>query len=276
MTPQKPLAARAQITPAGLMFLAVTTAGWGFNWPIMKYLLSELPPLTMRGLTGVVGASLLALLAILSGQSLRVPRELWPRLVLAAFLNVACWMALMGLALLWRPASEAALIAYTMPVWASILAWPILGERPNLLRVISLVMAFAGLAAIMGGNGFAASSAKMPGIIMALGGAVGFAVGTVMAKKLPLNLPPLSAAAWQIGIGCLPVAIVGLLVEKSDVAALSNIGWILLVFATGNQFCVAYVSWFAALARLPASVAAIGTMAVPVIGVVTEGVVVDR
>jgi drug/metabolite transporter (DMT)-like permease len=226
----------------------------------------------MRGATGVIGASLLALLAILRGQSLRVPRELWPRLVLAAFLNVACWMTLMGLALLWLPASEAALIAYTMPVWASVLAWPILGERPNLLRVISLAMAFAGLAAIMGGNGFAASAAKLPGIIMALGGAIGFAVGTVLAKKLPLSLPPLSAAAWQIGIGCLPVAIVGLFVEKADVAALSNLGWILIVYSTVIQFCVAYVSWFAALARLPASVAAIGTMAVPVIGVIASAV----
>jgi len=254
------------------MFLAITSVGWGFNWPIMKYLLSELPPLTMRGLTGVVGASLLALLAILSGQSLRVPRELWPRLLLAAILNVSCWMTLMGLALLWLPASEAALIAYTMPVWASLLAWPILGERPNLLRVISLVMAFAGLAAIMGGNGFAASAAKMPGIIMALGGAFGFAVGTVLAKKLPLSLPRLSAAAWQIGVGRLPVAIVGLLVEKADVAALSNLGWILIVYSTVIQFCVAYVSWFAALARLPASVAAIGTMAVPVIGVIASAV----
>jgi drug/metabolite transporter (DMT)-like permease len=272
MSLQKPTPARAHITPAGLMFLAITSVGWGFNWPVTKYLLSELPPLTMRGSTGVIGASLLALLAILSGQSLRVPRELWPRLVVAAFLNVACWMALMGLALLWLPASEAALIAYTMPVWASILAWPILGERPNLLRMISLVMAFAGLAAIMGGNGFAASAEKMPGIIMALGGALGFAVGTVLAKKLPLNLPPLSAAAWQIGIGCLPVAIVGLLVEKTDVAALSNLGWILLAYSTVIQFCVAYVSWFAALARLPASVAAIGTMAVPVIGVVTSAI----
>ena len=34
-------------------------------------------------------------------------------------------------------------------------------------------------------------------------------VGTVLAKQLPLNLPPITAAAWQIGIGCLPVAIVG-------------------------------------------------------------------
>jgi drug/metabolite transporter (DMT)-like permease len=272
MTLQKPLAARAHVTPAGLMFLAITSVGWGFNWPVTKYLLSELPPLTMRGSTGVIGAGLLAGLAIVSGQSLRVPRDMWFRLVLAAALNVACWMTLMGLALLWLPASEAALIAYTMPVWASMLAWPILGERPNLLRVISLVTAFAGLAAIMGGNGFAASAAKMPGIIMALGGALGFAIGTVLAKKLPLSLPPLSAAAWQIGIGCLPVAIVGLLLEKSDIAAVSNVGWVLLVYSTVIQFCVAYVSWFAALARLPASVAAIGTMAVPVIGVVTSAV----
>jgi drug/metabolite transporter (DMT)-like permease len=272
MTDSKPTSARGQITPAGLMFLAITSVGWGFNWPVTKYLLSELPPLTMRGATGVIGASLLALLALVSGQSLRVPRELWPRLVLAAFLNVACWMALMGLALLYLPASEAALIAYTMPVWASLLAWPVLGERPNLLRVISLVMAFAGLAAIMGGNGLAASVTKLPGIIMALVGAFGFAVGTVMAKRLPLNLPPLSAAAWQIGIGCLPVAIVGLLVEKADITAVSNLGWILIFYSTVIQFCIAYVSWFAALARLPASVAAIGTMAVPVIGVVASAV----
>ena len=272
MAPPKPPGARVHITPAGLMFLAITSVGWGFNWPITKYLLGELPPLILRGSTGVVGAALLAGLAVLSGQSLRVPRKLWPRLVLAAFLNVACWMVLMGLALLWLPASEAALIAYTMPVWASILAWPILGERPNLLRVISLVMAFAGLAAIMGGNGMAASIAKLPGIIMALGGAIGFAIGTVLAKKLPLNLPPLSAAAWQIGIGCFPIVIIGALIEKADVAGITHLGWILLVYSTVIQFCVAYVSWFAALARLPASVAAIGTMAVPVTGVVASAV----
>jgi drug/metabolite transporter (DMT)-like permease len=270
MRDPKPPGARAHITPAGLMFLAITSVGWGFNWPVTKYLLSELPPLTLRGLTGVVGASLLAGLALLSGQSLRVQRELWPRLVLAAILNVACWMVLIGLALLWLPASETALIAYTMPVWASLLAWPILGERPNLLRVISLLMAFAGLSAIMGGNGFAASLAKLPGILMALGGAVGFAVGTVLAKKLPLHLPPLTAAAWQIGIGCLPIAFIGLLIEKADAGAITQLGWILLVYSTAIQFCVAYVSWFAALARLPASVAAIGTMAVPVIGVVAS------
>lgn len=265
-SPNQP-GAKAPIAPAGIAFLAVTSVGWGFNWPVTKYLIGFLPPLTLRGTTGVIGAVLLAILALLWGQTLHVPRAYWPRLVLAAILNVGCWMVLMGFALVYLPASEAALIAYTMPVWASLLAWPILGERPNGLRVLSLVMAFAGMSAILGGNGFAASLAKLPGIIMALGGAIGFAVGAVLAKKLPLHLPPVSAAAWQIGIGCVPVAIAGLLFEKSDFGGLSGNGWLLFGYSTVVQFCIAYVCWFAALARLPASVAAIGTMAVPVIGV---------
>src|SRR5882757_10451614 len=93
MTESKPTA-RGRLAPAGLMFLAVTSVGWGFNWPVTKFLLGELPPLTLRGLTGVIGASLLAALALLRGQSLRVEQHLWPRLVLAAVLNVTGWMVL--------------------------------------------------------------------------------------------------------------------------------------------------------------------------------------
>src|ERR1700744_472796 len=270
MTESKPASAPARLAPAGLMFLAVTSLGWGFNWPVTKYLVGELPPLTLRGGTGVIGAALLALLALARGQSLKVAPELWPRLILAALLNVTMWMALMGLALVFLPASETALIAYTMPVWAAMLAWPVLGERPTVLRTIALVMAFAGVAAILGGNGISASMTKLPGIAMALAGAVAFALGTVLAKKFPLRMPPLAAAAWQIGIGCLPVALIGLAVEATHLGVLDAFGWWLVAYMVLIQFCIAYVCWFAALARLPASVAAIGTMAVPVIGVVTS------
>ena len=159
MTDSKPTA-RGRLAPVGFLFLAITSVGWGFNWPVTKFLLAELPPLTLRGVTGVLGAVLLALLAVIRQQSLRVEGAIWPRLLTAAVLNVTGWMVLMGLALLWLPASEAALIAYTMPVWASIIAWPVLGERPTVLRTLGLVTAFAGLASIMGGNGIAASAAN--------------------------------------------------------------------------------------------------------------------
>jgi drug/metabolite transporter (DMT)-like permease len=178
----------------------------------------------------------------------------------------------MGLGLLWLPASEAAVIAYTMPVWAALLAWPILGERMSLLRVLALLMAFAGITALMGGNGLAASLEKLPGIIMVLVGAFAFALGTIAAKRLPMSMPIITSSALQIGIGSVPVALAGLVFEHPRLDALSGAGWAMMAYMTLIQFCIAYVAWFAALERLPASVAAIGTLAVPVISVIAAAV----
>lgn len=267
-----PSAKRSRFASMGLVFLAVTSVGWGLNWPATKFLLSEWPPLTSRGLCGVAGAILLALLAVLRGQSLRVPRDQWPRLLVSSFLNVTMWMALMGIALLWLPASEAAVMAYTMPVWASLLAWLVLDERLSLQRVAAMVLAFAGIVVLMGGGGVSGSMEKLPGIAMVLVGAFAFGLGTVLAKRYPLRLPLITSTAWQIGLGCLPVAIAGLLLENASLDSLSPLGWFVIAYAIFIQFCVAYVCWFAALERLPASVAAIGTMAVPVIGVVGSAV----
>lgn len=83
-------------------------------------------------------------------------------------------------------------------------------------------------------------------------------------------LPPLTSAVWQILIGCLPVAVVGLLIEQPHFMALTPLGWTLFGYSIVVQFCVAYACWFAALQRLPASVAAIGTLLVPVIGVLAS------
>jgi drug/metabolite transporter (DMT)-like permease len=82
-------------------------------------------------------------------------------------------------------------------------------------------------------------------------------------------MPPTSLAAWQIGIGCLPVAIVGLVIEQPQLGALSAAGWASMIYMTLIQFCLCYVCWFAALERLPAATASIGTLLVPVVGVMS-------
>src|SRR5689334_15439078 len=64
--PTRPIS-RGQTTPAGVLFLAITSLGWGFNWPVTEFLIGELPPLTLRGLSGVAGALLLAALAVARG-----------------------------------------------------------------------------------------------------------------------------------------------------------------------------------------------------------------
>jgi probable blue pigment (indigoidine) exporter len=264
------------MSPLGLIVLAIASVGWGLNFPIMKHLLTEWPPLSSRGLCGIVGAAALALIALARQQSLRVPRGMWLRLLLVSTLAIGGWTAFMGLALLWLGASEAAVLGISIPVWVAFLAWPILGERLSLLRALSLITALAGIAVLIGGNGFDASIAKLPGIIFALTGAVCVALGTVLTKHFPLAMPPLSLAAWQVGLGCLPVVIVGLAVEQPQLAALSSIGWASMIYITLIQFCLCYVCWFAALERLPAATASIGTLLVPVVGVLAAAMMLHE
>jgi probable blue pigment (indigoidine) exporter len=262
-----PKAGRARMSPLGVVFLVVASIGWGLNFPIMKHLLSEWPPLSSRGLCGIVGAAALAAIALARRQRLDVPTGMRLRLVLVSWLTIGSWVAFMGLALLWLSASEAAVIGISIPVWVAFLAWPILGERLSPLRAVSLLVALGGIVVLIGGNGLDASVEKLPGLLCALAGAVCVALGTVLTKHFPLKMPPLSLAAWQIAIGCVPIAIFGLIVEQPHVSALSVTGWASMVYMTLIQFCLCYVCWFAALERLPAATASIGTLLVPVVGV---------
>ena len=262
-----PKAGRSRMSMLGLVLLGVTSIGWGLNFPIMKHLLSEWPPLSSRGLCGIVGAAALAAIALARQQRLDVPAGMRLRLLLVSLLTIGSWVAFMGLALLWLSASEAAVIGISIPVWVAFLAWPILGERLSLLRGVSLLVALAGIVVLIGGNGLDASVEKLPGLLCALAGAVCVALGTVLTKHFPLKMPPLSLAAWQIAIGCVPIAIVGLIVEQPQLSDLSATGWASMIYMTLIQFCLCYVCWFAALERLPAATASIGTLLVPVVGV---------
>src|SRR3982074_3775449 len=70
-------AGRARISPLGLVLLAIASVGWGLNFPIMKHLLTQWPPLSSRGLCGIVGAAALALVALARGEKLGVPKPIW-------------------------------------------------------------------------------------------------------------------------------------------------------------------------------------------------------
>lgn len=276
MTDRRPSPASSGLSPSGIALLLATSIGWGVNFPIMKHILTEWPPLSTRGLTGAAGALALALFALWRGQPLRVPRHLWSRLLLVSVLTITSWVACMGLALLWLSASEAAILSISLPVWAALLAWPILGERLTVARAIWLAVAMAGIAILIGGNGIRAGLDSWPGIAFVLLGAVSVALGTVLTKHFPLAMPPMSLAAWQLWLGCIPVVLAGLLLERPDVAALSGVGWASLAYMTLIQFCLSYVCWFAALERLPASTASIGTLLVPVIGVLASALMLHE
>ena len=64
-------------TQRGILLLVITTVGWGMNWPAMKVLLAELPPLTTRAIGGGLGFIVLLGVVLAQRQSLIVPRAIW-------------------------------------------------------------------------------------------------------------------------------------------------------------------------------------------------------
>ncbi|UPY39189.1 DMT family transporter [Sediminicoccus sp. KRV36] len=255
----------------GLMLLMMTAVNWGATWPVLKFLLTELPPLSMRALGSGTLAVLLALGAMAFRISLHVPPAQRRRLVLYALLNITAWMAFGTLALRWLSASEAAILAYTMPVWAALFAWPILGEKPGPARLAGLALGFGSIIVLFAGRGVELGLAKLPGLLFILASALLFALGAVLSKRRPLVLHPITALAWQMAIGCVPMAVLAPLLESFHPALVTPpvwfwFGWF-MIFSMG----LSYLTWFGALARLPASTAAIGTLLAPVLSVLGAG-----
>ena len=254
-------------TGAGLGFLMVTAVGWGLNWTAIKFLLRDWSPLTARGVAGVAAALGLALLAKATGQSLAIPRRDWLKLATAATFNVGGWMGFSSVALLWLRAGEGATIAYTMPIWASLLAWPVLGERPTPLRLAALALGLGGIVVLFSGQGFSLGTEKLPGILLALACALSFAIGTVLTKRAPLQLPPLVVTTWQVGLGCGALGLIGLLTERQPTHMPSATSWAAMAYMAYIPLALCYLTWFAALRRLPASIATLGMLLAPAIGV---------
>ncbi len=250
----------------GFAFLLVTAFGWGLNWPVIKFLLSQLPPFSARFAAGMVGTVVAFGFAIWRRERLTPPAGQRGRLVVSALLNFSSFMISSTTALLWLKASEAVIIAYTLPLWAALLAWPILGERPTIVRLLALALGLSGVAVTMSGQPVEASWEKLPGVACAFAGSVLFALGTVISKRQPIVMPPVAGVAWQVGIGTLP-ALVPALFEHPNWGGVSPAGWASMLYMSTMPITVAYLTWFRALQLLPASTAATATLMVPLIGV---------
>ncbi|MEO1159517.1 MAG: DMT family transporter [Pseudomonadota bacterium] len=138
---------------AGAVALVVTIGIlWGLNWPAVKFILGSVPPWTFRALAFTLGALLLAIIARRASESLRVEiRELGP-LVIASLLTVFGFNVFTAFGQLLTETSKAAIIAFTMPMWAALLAVIFLGERFGLNRLASLLLGMAGLATLLAGD----------------------------------------------------------------------------------------------------------------------------
>jgi drug/metabolite transporter (DMT)-like permease len=259
----------------GFACLGITAFGWALNWPFMKILLQQWPPLFARGLAGVIASLILTAVALSQRQSLKVPRAAIPQLLFASFTNVFAWMGFGTIAMKFVTVGEGALIIYTMPIWAMLLAWPILHMRPTVRDVIALVLGMAGLALLLGANGFSFDADKLVGIIFSLACAVLFALGNVL-NRTPLPMPPFASVAWQVGLGCLAMLIPGVLFEHPNYEAITAVGLACFIYMTLVSMGLCYLTWFETLRHLPPASASTGMLLVPIIAIVAAAIILGE
>ena len=250
----------------GLALLLLTACSWGLNWPVGKFLLSELPPFTMRAVCCAGATGFAFLLAGARREALAPPRPQWGRLLVFATLNYGAFVVLSTFALVWLTASEAVIVTFTLPIWAVVLSWPMLGEQPTVQRAAAVVLGMAGVALLVGIGEVQADPHKLPGAACGLGAAMLWGLGTVIAKRRPLAMPPVAGVAWQILLGSLPLLLLAGF-ERPDWGKVTALGWLGCLYSAIVPNTLAYMAWFGALRRLPASTAAMGVLLAPVVGV---------
>ncbi len=258
---------------AGAIVLVITIGIlWGLNWPAVKFILGFVPPWTFRALAFTLGGLLLAIIARGAGESLRVAAHERIELLVAGLLTVFGFNLLTAFGQLLTETSKAAIIAFTMPMWAAIMAAIFLGERFAVNRVASLLLGMTGLTVLIAGD-FGHFISHPAGFLFMLGAAVSWAAGTVLLKATAWTTTPLARSAWLVGVAAIPAWAGAVLFERPWTLGIPDAP-VLAVFAfhVAGPVALCYAAWVVLVARLPAATAAIGTLLIPVVGVLSSHV----
>jgi drug/metabolite transporter (DMT)-like permease len=254
---------RLPASRGALAALALLSLIWSYNWVVMKQALAWTGPFEFAAWRAGLGTLMLFGLLRWRGHAFAPPR--WKPLLLVALAQTLGFQALVQWALVDGGAGRTALLAYTMPFWVVLLAWWLLRDRPSRWQWASLALAFAGLLFLLEPwNGLGGSWST----VLAIAGGFCWAVGTVLSKRMFQRgeAGVLQLTAWQMAVGTVGLVLVALAVDEKPmqwtgglVMALAYNG----VLASG----LAWLLWSWLVDRLPAQVAGVSSLVIPILGV---------
>jgi drug/metabolite transporter (DMT)-like permease len=256
----------AHVDIGARVMLAALGLIWGITWPIMKIALSEIPPLTMRGVAAVLGAVTYYTLCVVMRRSLRIPVNAWGHVLVASLLNIVAFSLFSAFAQLAATTSRVAILAYTMPIWSVLLAWPFLGERPNRVQTTALLLCATGLAILI----YPLAAHGIPrGIVFAIAVGVCWAAGTVYLKWAQIEADQMGVGSWQMTLAAVILVAAMLFFDGPPHMRGVHLDPLLATAWTGiASNGIAYALWFTIIRRLPAVTASLGVLTSPVVGVI--------
>lgn len=263
------MSARTYALPPSIFALVVLLAlGWGFNWPVMKVVTTEMAPLHFRSLCLVVGAIGLFAIAWANRLPIRVPKGSWPRLTAIAAFNVAAWNVLAVYGVTLMDSGRAAILAYTFPVWGVLLGVWLLREPLTGRRLSGVVLGVVAMLLLLGGEIYAVGRSPI-GALLLIASAMSWAVSTAIMKRWPVELPTTSFTGWQMLLALVPILGGALLFEKGSFSPLALSAWpfwgLVYNMLISSIFC--NWAWIKIATYASISVSSLSTLLIPVVGV---------
>lgn len=258
-----------------LALLGVITLIWGTVWPLIPIVMRDISVWTFRAVTMLAASVLLFIVARARGQSIRIPRAHWGALLASSLSFLAVWNVAAAYSAILIPSGQSAVLGFTMPLWSALLSWAVLRERlgPRQLAAIALGTAAVGL---LMWPGLAAYQAAPVGFALGLGSGLGWAVGTLILQRHPIPVSALALTGWQLLVAGVPITIGAWVFGDHQwfvpsAALVAVVAYIALVPMSLGNLC-----WFAIVRLLPASVAGLSAIMVPVVAMVSGALVHDE
>lgn len=251
----------AQAPMIALIALAII---WGYNWVVMKIAVRDAPPFDFAAIRTFFGG--LSLLLIMMALRKPLKPQAIVGTILCGVLQTSGVVGLITWALVSGGAGKTAVLNYTMPFWALILAWVFLNERLRGVQWLSVGLGLVGL-------GFVLMPLSLDGDLLsealAIFAGISWAFSAIVLKKLnqDAEFDLLSFTTWQMLFGSVPLIVVAIALPTPPIQwTPSFIAALLYNILPGSA--IAWLLWFYALNQLPTGVASLGTLAIPVVGVI--------
>lgn len=245
--------------------LALLSIIWGYNWVIMKLGVTYASPLAFAGWRFLIAAITFVPILKWMGYPIAIPRSEW-RMVAILSVALAANFAGTFMALNFGGTGKVAFLVYTMPFWVVVFASIFLHERMGPTQWAAVALAACGLTVL-------ADPTHLTGLLsssLAIAAGLSWAASVVFIKNVQGKTKShlLSMTLWQMLIGSL------LLFTADALFPTRPTQWSLemlsaLAFTAIIASSLAWILFYYALARLPAGVAGLGTLATPVLGVLS-------
>ncbi|MDU3049448.1 MAG: cystine transporter YijE [Escherichia coli] len=243
------MSAAGKSNPLAISGLVVLTLIWSYSWIFMKQVTSYIGAFDFTALRCIFGALVLFIVLLLRGRGMR-PTPF--KYTLAIALLQTCGMV--GLAQWALVSGGAGKVA-------------ILGERLRRGQYFAILIAAFGLFLVL--QPWQLDFSSMKSAMLAILSGVSWGASAIVAKRLYTRHPRvdlLSLTSWQMLYAALVMSVVALLVPQREIDWQPTVFWA-LAYSAILATALAWSLWLFVLKNLPASIASLSTLAVPVCGV---------